>query len=149
MPGLIFTPAALERAADVSQSRSDWFAQHAPPSASISADPPASNRFKALLSPAGLAAMGDAGDLVTTQLAMAKGAHETNPMLPSGRLGNAVVQAAEAAVSQYLLHRFGSTHPTLAKLFGGSVGAVGAYSTLRNIQAIQAQDRYHESGGLR
>jgi hypothetical protein len=95
------------------------------------------------------AALGDAGDLVTTQLAMAAGAYETNPLLPSGRVGNALAQAAEAAGTQYLLHRLGPSHPTLAKLFGGAVGAIGAYSTIRNVQAMRAMDRYNDAMGIR
>lgn len=112
-------------------------------------DAQAAAKKKPAVWPIFAAALGDAGDLVSTQLAMAKGAHETNPLLPSGRLGNAVAQAAEAVAAQYLLHRFGPAHPTLAKLFGGSIGAFGAYGTLRNVQAMRAQGRYNDAVGVR
>lgn len=99
--------------------------------------------------PAWAAALGDAGDLITTQIAMAKGAHEANPLLPSGRLGNAVAQGLEDVLTQYLIHALGPHHPTIQKLLGAGVGGVGAYSTLRNIQTIRAQDLYNLSGGQR
>lgn len=86
------------------------------------------------------AAFGNAGDLITTQLAMAKGAHEANPLLPKGQVANGVMQGLEDVMTQYLIHALGPHHPLVAKILGGATGAIGAYSTLRNIQTMRAQD---------
>lgn len=87
------------------------------------------------------AAAGDVGDIISTQYALSKGAHEANPLVPNDRFANAATLAGEAALFQYLMHKFGPDHPTLAKVLGYGRAGVGAYSTLRNIQSGQQSGR--------
>ncbi len=60
--------------------------------------------------PAWMAAFGDAGDLISTQLALHAGAHEANPMLPKGALANGLVQGGEDLAMQYFIHRLSASH---------------------------------------
>jgi hypothetical protein len=112
-----------------------------PPAALAQMAQPDERAPSSLSWPAWMAAFGDAGDLISTQLALHAGAHEANPLLPKGAVANGLVQGAEDLAMQYAIHRLSASHPALAKVLGVGVGAMGAYSTLRNLQTLRAQTR--------
>jgi hypothetical protein len=62
-------------------------------------------------------------------------------MLPNDRFANAAAMAGEAALFQYLLHKFGPDHPGLAKILGYGRAGIGAYSALHNLRSGQQSGR--------
>jgi hypothetical protein len=113
------------------------------------ASPSASGRhlLSLLLSAPAVAAMGDAGDLITTYRNMAKGAGDLNPTLVQGHpnLSTGILAAEDVAV-QLALHRLSQTHPILAKVLGYSEGAMGVYNTIANTSKYPAWAAYDARG---
>jgi hypothetical protein len=82
--------------------------------------------------------LGGAGDVISTQIGLARGGREMNPMLPQNRLGNGLMLGgsylANALLTKYLNDH---GHPNIAKALGYAGGANGAAFTLNNLAAIR------------
>lgn len=82
---------------------------------------------------------GGALDTATTQMGLAKGGIEMNPMLPQNRLGNGLALGGSylgAALLSHLLSTHG--HPTLGKIVGYGAGADGALFGAHNIGTLRS-----------
>lgn len=87
------------------------------------------------------ALLGGAGDVITTQMNLARtGGRENNPMLPQNRLGNGLalsgLYAGNALLTKYLNDH---GHPAIAKILGYGGGVDGGLSAITNLINMKGQ----------
>src|SRR5262245_38434322 len=83
------------------------------------------------------ALLGGVGDGITTQIGLARGGREANPLNTQNPVGNGLINAGEyigSALLSKLLTDHG--HPALGKLLGYGAGLAGGASTIHNLQVI-------------